>query len=141
DRDVRPIFAEHCLECHSMDKAKGGLALVTREHAMKKLKSGHVALVPGKPDASEIIARMTSADEDEMMPPREHREKKPLTGKEVETLKAWISGGGEWPVHWAYRPIVKAALPQVEADPAGAGLKLSAPPDASRENATANPKS
>ena len=73
DRDVRPIFAEHCLECHSMDKAKGGLALVTREDSMKKLKSGHMALVPGKPDASEIIKRMESTDADEQMPPKEHR--------------------------------------------------------------------
>ncbi|WP_075090005.1 hypothetical protein [Verrucomicrobium spinosum] len=30
DRDVRPILAEHCLECHSLDKAKGGLALTTK---------------------------------------------------------------------------------------------------------------
>ncbi|HEY2573435.1 MAG TPA: c-type cytochrome domain-containing protein, partial [Verrucomicrobiaceae bacterium] len=83
DRDVRPIFAEHCLECHSLDKAKGGLTLVAREPAMKKLKSGHTALVPGKPDASEIVNRMSSTDPEEQMPPQEHREKHPLAGNEI----------------------------------------------------------
>ena len=107
DRDVRPIFAEHCLECHSMDKAKGGLALISRDEAIKKLKSGHQAVSPGKPDTSELIARMMSSDPEEQMPPKEHRDKRPLSGSEVETLKQWITAGAEWQPHWAYQPVRK----------------------------------
>ncbi len=102
DKEVRPILAEHCLECHSLDKAKGGLALVTREDAVKVLKSGVPALIPGKPGESELMKRVTTADEDEVMPPKE---KKPLTAAQVETLRSWIAGGADWPAHWAYREI------------------------------------
>jgi len=123
DRDIRPIFAEHCLVCHSLDKAKGGLALVSREAAMKKLKSGHSALVPGRPDASEMIARMSSVDPDEQMPPPEHRGKHPLSGNEVEALKAWIAAGADWKPHWAYRPVVKPPIPNP-------GSRISNPIDA-----------
>ena len=63
DRDVRPIIAEHCLECHSLDKAKGGLALVSpRRTRMKKLKSGAITIVPGNPDASELVKRVVTTD-------------------------------------------------------------------------------
>lgn len=107
DRDIRPIFAEHCLECHSMDKAKGGLALISRSDAAKKLKSGHAALVPGKPDQSEMIARLLSGDPEEQMPPKEHRDRKPLTGNEASLLRQWIAAGADWAPHWAYQPIKK----------------------------------
>jgi hypothetical protein len=63
-----------------------------------------------------MIARMSSTDPDEQMPPPEHRGKHPLTGKEVEALKAWIAGGAEWKPHWAYQPVVKPPVPQVAAD-------------------------
>lgn len=112
DHDIRPIIAEHCLECHSLDKAKGGLALISREAAMKKLKSGVAALVPGQPEASEVLKRVTSSDEDEVMPPKD---KKPLTVAQVATLKQWISQGAEWPAHWAYRPITKPEPPALSA--------------------------
>jgi hypothetical protein len=46
-RQVQPIFAEHCLECHGPDDAKGGLVLTSREAAMKALKSGAHAIIPG----------------------------------------------------------------------------------------------
>lgn len=108
DKDVRPILAESCLECHSLDKAKGGLSLVSLQDAVKVLKSGVPALVPGKPDQSELIKRVSSTHEDEVMPPKE---KKHLTAKQIETLRQWVASGAEWPAHWAYRPIQK---PQVK---------------------------
>ena len=102
DKDVRPILSESCLECHSLDKAKGGLALVTREDAVKTLKSGVPALIPGKPAESELIKRVATTHDDEIMPPKE---KKPLTAKQIETLRQWIASGADWPAHWAYRPV------------------------------------
>lgn len=111
DHDIRPILAEHCLECHSVDKAKGGLTLVSRADAMKKLKSGAVSLVPGKPDASELIKRLITPDEDEVMPPKE---KPQLTAAQIETLKQWVASGADWPAHWAYRPITKPKIPVLQ---------------------------
>src|SRR6266508_277926 len=47
DRDIRPIFAQHCYECHGTDKAKGGLRLNDQKIALGELKSGNRAVVPG----------------------------------------------------------------------------------------------
>ena len=81
---------------------------------MKKLKSGHTALVPGKPEASEIVARMSSDDPEEQMPPKEHREKHPLTRKGSRNASAHGSpSGAEWKPHWAYRPVVKPRVPRI----------------------------
>src|SRR5437763_5281759 len=70
-RDVRPILSQHCFKCHGPDdKArKSGLRLDLREAATKEAKSGAVAIVAGKPDASELVVRIFSNDEEELMPP------------------------------------------------------------------------
>jgi mono/diheme cytochrome c family protein len=70
-RDVQPIFAEHCAQCHGVDKTerKGGLRLDRRESVLKGGNSGQPAIVPGAPDESEIISRITSDDPAERMPP------------------------------------------------------------------------
>ena len=70
-RDVRPILSENCFQCHGQDanKRKGELRLDTREGATGKAESGEVAVVPGKPEASTLVARIFSTDKDEQMPP------------------------------------------------------------------------
>src|SRR5262245_61190919 len=69
-RDIRPLLADRCFACHGPDaKARqGGLRLDRREDALAKLASGAVAIVPGKPAASELVARITHADPEERMP-------------------------------------------------------------------------
>src|SRR5262249_41688896 len=69
-RDVQPIIAEHCAQCHGVDQAKrkAGLRLDRRENALKGGNSGVAAIVPGDPDESEIIHRVTSDDSTERMP-------------------------------------------------------------------------
>lgn len=118
DQDVRPILAEHCLECHSLDKAKGGLALVARDEVLKKLKSGHTSIVPGKADASELFRRVITHEEEDIMPPKG---KTPLTKAQIDTLKQWIDAGADWPAHWAYRPIVARDKGQEKRGREGAG--------------------
>lgn len=109
--DVQRIFAEHCLECHGPDDRKGGLALTARENLFKELESGAVAVVPGDPGKSELIARILSKDPDEQMPPKK---KKPLTPVEVDALKKWVASGAEWKVHWAYAPVQRPTVPAGE---------------------------
>src|SRR5262245_27399822 len=70
-RDIRPILAEHCLTCHGVDAGarKAGLRLDQRATALKGGKSGLAAIVPGQPDRSELIHRVSSPDADAVMPP------------------------------------------------------------------------
>src|SRR5213594_1440783 len=111
DAEVRPILAEHCFECHGPDKAKGGLNLTTREGATAQLKSGSVAIVPGKLQASEFVRRIETADPDDRMPPDD---KTPLKPREIEVLKRWIASGAEYALHWAYRPMTRPVPPAVK---------------------------
>src|SRR3954453_23351798 len=78
-RDVQPILAEHCAQCHGVDKAerKGGLRLDVPKLPLRGGVSGAAAIVPGKPDESEIIRRVISDDPTERMPPPKHH--KPLS--------------------------------------------------------------
>jgi hypothetical protein len=112
-REVRPILANYCIRCHGPDdKArKGGLRLDNFEGATELLTSGNHAIVPGKPEESEILERLTSDDENSVMPPRKTG-KKP-TPVEVDVLKRWIEQGARFSRHWAYLPPVRPALPSV----------------------------
>src|SRR5687767_12636649 len=110
DRDIKPIFANHCLECHGPDKAKANLRLDDRASALKELKSGHRAIVPNHPHQSALLHRITSADEDDRMPP----EKLPLSPTEISKLRQWIAEGAPWETHWAYRPLLSSNSPSVK---------------------------
>ncbi len=114
NRDVKPILAAHCLECHGPDSAgrKGGLRLDRREGVADD-RGGYRILVPGKPEASELIARITHADPKERMPPAESAKKQPLKPNEIDILKRWILEGGEFAEHWAYLPLKRPHLPKV----------------------------
>jgi mono/diheme cytochrome c family protein len=119
-RDVKPIFARHCYECHGPDKQKSGLRLDNRAAAFKPAESGDIAIVAGKSAASPLIQRVLSSDHDEQMPPRRGANSG-LGKKEIETLRAWIDAGADWPAvepairHWAYEKPVRPALPAIQA--------------------------
>jgi hypothetical protein len=110
-REVRPILSQHCFKCHGPDKQKGGLRLDQRESAVKPAKSDAIAIVPGKSEASELLRRVTSHDDDDVMPPHEGGNK-PLTASQIKTLRAWIAAGAEYKTHWAYVKPVRAAVPE-----------------------------
>ena len=123
-RQIQPLLSENCFQCHGPGDSsrKGGLRLDTREGAHGKGKSGKPALVPGQPDGSEILRRITSRDPDEVMPPPEtHRTLKP---EQVALLRRWIQEGGQWGRHWSFVP---PSLPSV---PKPKGLRGSNPVDA-----------
>lgn len=103
-RDVLPILSTHCFTCHGPDSKlqKAGLRLDLFETAVKKLKTGNHAIVPGKVKESELIARIVSADDSDRMPPAST--KKSLTEKEKAILKQWIEEGAEYQRHWAFVP-------------------------------------
>src|SRR5437773_12420550 len=71
NRDIRPIFSDNCYACHGPDqnKRKAGLRLDQKEGALSELKSGNHAIVPGDIAKSALIARLTTKDDDDRMPP------------------------------------------------------------------------
>lgn len=92
-KDVQPLLERRCIECHRGTKAKGDLRLDTLADALKGGESDGAAIQPGKPDASALIARISSHDEDDVMPPTGD----PLTKDEIALLSKWIAEGANWP--------------------------------------------
>src|SRR4051794_31612926 len=80
DRDVAPLLARRCLDCHSGADPKGGLDLSQRKGAAAVLSAG-------KPGSSPLYQRVR----DDEMPP-----KKPLSASEKALLRAWIAAGARW---------------------------------------------
>ncbi len=112
-RDIRPILSENCFHCHGPDKKKrkAKLRLDLPEGATADL-GGYQAVVPGKPGESELVDRITTKDKDDHMPPRKSGKK--LVPEQIEILKQWIAEGGEYEMHWAYRPLEKSVPPEIE---------------------------
>jgi hypothetical protein len=117
-RDVKPILARHCYECHGPQKQRSGLRLDTAAAALKGGVSGAVIL-PGKGNESKLIKAVTGAEDVKRMPPKEPR----LSTKQIALLKAWIDQGAKAPAHeltratvkhWAFVPPVRPSLPAVK---------------------------
>ncbi|HEY2839714.1 MAG TPA: DUF1549 domain-containing protein, partial [Pirellulales bacterium] len=109
NRDIRPLLTDNCFRCHGPDSAarKADLRLDKREVAVER-----GAIVPGKPEESELVARINSQDADTLMPPASSHKK--LTAPQKELLSKWIAAGAEYQPHWAFIPTVKHAAPEVQ---------------------------
>lgn len=110
-RDVRPILSENCFPCHGQDSKKrmAGLRLDSVEYATAD-RGGRAALVPGKPESSQIYLRITEAQSARRMPPAFSN--RSLTPDQVSILKRWIQEGGQYAKHWAFVPPVRPAVPE-----------------------------
>ena len=108
NRDVRPILSENCLACHGPDAKhrKAELRLDVRDEAIKKQ-----VVVPGDPQASELIERILTEDATLRMPPASS--KKLLSMRQKDILRQWVAEGAEYQKHWAFEPIQKAAPPDI----------------------------
>ncbi len=122
-QEIQPLLARRCFACHGPDQAEGGLRLHQRESMLADLDSGNKAIVPGKPEDSELMKRIGSSDEDLRMPP----EGKPLTERERALLANWISQGAEWKNHWAFEPISAPKVPEALDQSPGADQASSKP--------------
>ncbi|WP_197455733.1 DUF1553 domain-containing protein [Stieleria neptunia] len=110
---IKPLLSEKCYSCHGVLKQESGLRLETRS-----LMIDGDALIPGDPNASEMLVRIT-ADEDERMPPAE--DGAALQPDQIELLRRWIEQGARAPEetpppapteHWAFQPITRPTLPE-----------------------------
>lgn len=111
-RDVQPLLAENCLACHGPDPSarKAGLRLDTKEGLFAPNSKGRTAVVPGKPEQSELWKRIVTEDPDDLMPPPESH--KSLTVEQKELLRRWIADGAVWQGHWSFIKPERPAVPQ-----------------------------
>ena len=105
---VKPIINKNCITCHGGVKQKGGFSLLFREEALAKTKSGKPAIIPGDPDNSEMIKRLTLKDPEERMPYKHDA----LSASDIDILARWVKEGATWGKHWAYVPVKEVAVPQ-----------------------------
>ena len=103
-RDVRPILSENCFTCHGPDAEtrEAGLRLDTFEGATAR-RDGAAAVTPGRPNESELIARITAKDPHERMPPL--ASDKTLSAHQVIVLRRWIEDGAPYAKHWSFEPV------------------------------------
>src|SRR5260221_1079300 len=94
DRDVRPIFEQSCFSCHGPQKPKSSFQLDNRVSALRGGNSNPNDMVPGHSDQSKLIQFVAGLDPDTQMPPRNRWP--PLTGAQVDVLRAWIDQGAAW---------------------------------------------
>lgn len=112
NRDIRPVLSDNCYACHGPDAGhrKAGLRLDQKEGALARLKSDDFAIVPGQPEKSSLVERITATDDDQM-PPEDSG--KSLTLRQVDLLKRWIREGAEWKSHWSFIKPERPEPPQV----------------------------
>ncbi|WP_152051618.1 PSD1 and planctomycete cytochrome C domain-containing protein [Tautonia marina] len=112
NREVRPILTSQCLPCHGPDEAerKGNLRLDLREDVVRD-RDGYAVVVPGDPEASELIFRIESDDPIDQMPPPESGHE--LSAEDQELLRRWIMTGAEFDTHWSFRPLIRPELPKL----------------------------
>jgi Protein of unknown function (DUF1553)/Protein of unknown function (DUF1549)/Concanavalin A-like lectin/glucanases superfamily/Planctomycete cytochrome C len=114
NRDIRPILSENCFPCHGADSAarKANLRLDRFEDAILPRKDSQPAIVPGKPQESAMVSRITATDPDDIMPPTKTH--KFLTAEQKELLKQWIASGAKYQLHWSLIAPTRPKLPQVQ---------------------------
>ena len=113
NRDIRPILAEHCWQCHGPDAGvrQAGLRLDVRATAMQEADSGAFAIVPWSPRQSELLRRIQTNDPAERMPPAASHP--PLSATQITLLRRWIERGAEYQQHWAFQQIKRPAVPEI----------------------------
>jgi mono/diheme cytochrome c family protein len=92
-KEVLPVLEESCFKCHGAEKQKGGLRLDRKQDMLGGGDSGEPAIAPGKSVESPLVARITTAKPDEMMPPKGDR----LTAQQIAAIQRWIDNGAHWP--------------------------------------------
>ncbi len=113
--DVQPILRRHCFRCHGSKNQEASLQLNRRAGAYGEADSAEPIIVKHDADASLLIKRLIDEDYGDIMP----LDGQPLSNQEIETLRAWIDAGAEWPdalaeaKHWAYQPIARPETPKV----------------------------
>ncbi|MDU0352572.1 PSD1 and planctomycete cytochrome C domain-containing protein [Paraglaciecola aquimarina] len=98
NQHIRPILNESCTGCHGGVSKQSNVSFIYREEALARGHSGRLTIVPGDPDASELIARIEATDPNIRMPYKAPA----LSAEKIQLLRDWIEQGAEWEEHWAF---------------------------------------
>ncbi len=118
ERDIAPILAEHCLDCHGEDERESGLRLDRRVNMLRGGDSGLRAVVPGDVKNSYLLDVVNHVDEEMAMPPDEDK----IPERQIKLLTTWIEGGAVWPgqmqslareksKHWSFQAVTRPRVP------------------------------
>lgn len=91
-QQIRPIFRDHCYECHGPKKQESGLRLDKRQEALAGGNTGP-AIVPGDTTSGLLLKFIQTEDPEQVMPPKGDR----LTAKQIELIQQWIKNDAPWP--------------------------------------------
>ena len=118
---VRPVLVEHCYECHSEKKVKGGLRVDSRDALLKGGDTGP-AIVPGDSARSLLLRAVRHEVRDLAMPAKKPK----LPDAAIADLSTWVKQGAVFPKgaivaqtakpHWAFQPVRKPSVPAVKSD-------------------------
>ena len=116
-KDIQPIFARHCYECHGSEKQKGKLRLDDRKIVLEGQGDNPAVVIPRNAKQSELYRRITlPKGHEDIMPNRGA----PLSKAEIDLIHEWINQGAIWPEnagsakHWAYVAPKRPDLPQMK---------------------------
>jgi hypothetical protein len=115
NQDVQPILASNCFSCHGPDPEmrKAGLRLDLEESAFRKRPGHPDAIVPGRPEQSELIKRIESKDPHHLMPQNAQGEAKPMRPADIAILREWIKEGAVYRPHWAFEKPARPPVPAI----------------------------
>jgi mono/diheme cytochrome c family protein len=121
-RDIRPILQVHCQGCHQPAKAMGEYVMTNLEGLFKGGESEQPAVVPGKPEASNLLAQITPKDGKSEMP----KDKDPLAEDQIKRIRQWIVEGAADDTPMSVRSVIDMEHPPVyEANPVLTALDFS----------------
>jgi hypothetical protein len=129
EKNIRPIFVNNCYGCHSADTKVSGKLRVDDYNGLLRGGQSGPAVVPGDPDKSLLIRRVSNPDPKRRMP----KEGEALSSAQIADLVAWVKDGAAWPVdkasvsvgspppaydrlrahHWALQPVANPVVPAV----------------------------
>ncbi len=90
-RDIVPILVQRCFTCHDANaKEPGGELRIDTYEGLTK--GDHPAVLPGEPDESGIILRLTEEDSSSRMP----RDEDPLPKAQIDLIRRWIQAGAKF---------------------------------------------
>ena len=112
DRDIRPIFSNHCYACHGPDAETREADLRLDVQASLFAVRDEPLITPGDVQNSQLIHRITSKDDAEQMPPADFL--KPLSADQISLLQRWVKQGAQWKDHWAWTAPQRPSIPVVK---------------------------
>lgn len=147
--DIQPIFEANCFKCHGPDLQESKLRLDMRASLIKGGDSGSAAIIPGKPEESELLKRIHSDDKEIRMP----RDAEPLPNEDRTLIETWIAEGAIWPGQmdatlepetttlWSMQPLSTPEVPNLpKSNPIDAFLEAKLTEHKLATNETADPK-